>query len=710
MPAAATRRLTRLLVASTVLSAGISAGLSTATSTALAAGPVFASTDTAGCSTPLLERATRGSEVKAESRADLAAAAEVNGLSVRELAAEVAADRTLWLDTCGQSFHVEAADSHQAESFPASGASAAGTTDPGPLTSTFILESNPGAARTVYLDFTGGTVTGTGWNDIYATPAIAVDPFSITAPADTAFTAAELAEIQKAWQVVAEDYAPFDVNVTTKPPAAGAIERSGPSDMTYGTRVLITSGGPIYESCTCGGVAYVNVFNRADAHEYFQPAWVFTSGTSTSGKRLGEAASHEVGHNLGLRHDGTATSSYYSGSAPWAPIMGQSYDQPVTQWSMGEYPGATNFENDVAIIAAQLEVLPDDHADTAVGATGLAATPLDGVITTRTDADAFTFSAAGSTTLTATPGPGFPDLDIRLQIVDSSGVLVAVIDPAVVRLGWSVATGLAATWTAMLPPEPDTYTAVVDGVGTGDPATAGRYSDYASLGHYGVSLVTDTSGGANLAVASTSPAAGRVGVAYRAVPATATGGEAPYAWTAGGLPDGLTLDPVTAVVAGTPTAAGSFSVTVQVRDQSGRSATTAFVVAIDPGSATGVVTAPEVPPAPDVTVAPEPITPPVVSTDPVPVGRFGLVTRARLPRGQVHHRYRTTITTRGAVGKVTWRHSGEVPPGLRLVRRTSGALIVRGSPTQAGRYVITVRARDGSGARSVRRYSVRIIR
>jgi hypothetical protein len=34
-----------------------------------------------------------------------------------------------------------------------------------------------------------------------------------------------------------------------------------------------------------------------------------------------EAASHEIGHNMGLYHDGDQSTPYYEGHGIWAPIM-----------------------------------------------------------------------------------------------------------------------------------------------------------------------------------------------------------------------------------------------------------------------------------------------------------------------------------------------------------------------------------------------------
>lgn len=356
-----------------------------------------------------------------------------------------------------------------------------------PLRDTFRLDSLPGSPRTLYLQFTGATVQGTAFNADYGLGPLTLPPFSITAPADTAFSTAELVQVQKAWQVVAEDFAPFDVDVTTRPPAPEALDRSGPADPTYGATVVVTRGGPLFDACVCGGLAYVGAFAATGAsHAYYQPAVVFAG---RSGDDIGEAISHEAGHLFGLLHDGAGDESYYEGRWPWAPIMGSSYGAPLSQWSLGEYPRATNRQDDVSVIAAGAPVRADDHGDTAATATPLSpGTTLDGLISTRTDVDAFAFTASGAVQVSVAPASMRTDLDAGLRILDAGGTTVATVDPPVRPLRGLQVSGLGATWSATLPPGTATWTAVVDGVGSGTPTTPGRYSDYGSLGPYRITF------------------------------------------------------------------------------------------------------------------------------------------------------------------------------------------------------------------------------
>jgi Putative Ig domain len=77
-----------------------------------------------------------------------------------------------------------------------------------------------------------------------------------------------------------------------------------------------------------------------------------------------------------------------------------------------------------------------------------------------------------------------------------------------------------------------------------------------------------------------------VGQAFSYLPAAA-GGRQPYGWTItmGALPSGLTLNTASGLIAGTPTAAGSFVMAVTVRDQDGRSVGGSLTIkVIDPAT------------------------------------------------------------------------------------------------------------------------------
>lgn len=389
----------------------------------------------------------------------------------------LAADSTTWIDECGKVFVAEHAVA-QAEQVTAEAA----PSEPVP-SDVFALSSRPTSTRTIYLDFDGATYTGTRWQNgaEIVSPAYSVD-------ADrSSFSDVDRAQIYLAWRTVAEDYAPFDVNVTTLRPDPSALTRTTSADQTYGIPVVITPTNSVGSGCGCGGISYVGIFGTVGATDY-QPAWVFTNASGTGGYSVGQIVSHEVGHTFGLSHDGTSQASYYGGAKGWGPIMGASYGRRASHWSSGEYAGANNTEDDTAIIARTAPVLADDHANGALGATRLTAgTPVPGTITTRTDTDAFTFTANARTALTVAGPAGFSNLDVRLTILNSLGGVVATIDPTA-----DVAddASMSATWSVDLPATPATYSAVVDGTGYGAPSEAGRYSDYGSLGAYTVSLAT----------------------------------------------------------------------------------------------------------------------------------------------------------------------------------------------------------------------------
>jgi len=83
-----------------------------------------------------------------------------------------------------------------------------------PLDQTLKLHSKPGSKRTIYLNFVGATLTNTVWNS--SASSITALPFDLDG-VPYSFSTAELERIQHIWQRVAEDYAAFDVDVTTEP-------------------------------------------------------------------------------------------------------------------------------------------------------------------------------------------------------------------------------------------------------------------------------------------------------------------------------------------------------------------------------------------------------------------------------------------------------------------------------------------------------------
>jgi PKD repeat protein len=307
----------------------------------------------------------------------------------------------------------------------------------------------------------------------------------------SSFSDSELRDIQAMWRQVAEDYAPFDINVTTEDPGIDALARSGSGDNEYGSRALITpntayvdtsyvsSSGKIY-NCSCGGVAYVGVFDSTS--QSTQPALVFNGSVNGAG----EAITHEVGHNLGLSHDATSLVSYYqghgTGETGWAPVMGVGYYQALVQWSKGEYQDANQTQDDYAVMVDNgLYPSSDDHGDNPASATtpGFVSSEagpnstVTGTIETPADADVFVIAAgAGPVSISATPVAADPNLDIQIELTDESGSLLALVNPAD-----QLSAGINTTVDA------GTYYIAIEGVGKGDPLGTG-YTDYGSLGGY----------------------------------------------------------------------------------------------------------------------------------------------------------------------------------------------------------------------------------
>lgn len=331
------------------------------------------------------------------------------------------------------------------------------TIKPGVQADVPTLESNPGSAFTIYLDFDGEVVTGTRWN----TPTFGLGDTYTANP--RGFSTGQMEEIFK---YVAQDFIPFDINVTTDRTVFDAtpIEKR--------VMCIFTSSAFVQ----AGGIAQIGSFNT----QYDDPCFVFQSIlqlTATS-------ASHEIGHTMGLYHDATPGTGYYEGHNDWGPLMGIAFDQKLDQWSKGEYKNANNQEDDLAIITQNgFDYREDDHGNSISNSTELnfnndviSGNNL-GLIEQNTDVDAFQFETNG----------GYIDILIENASEKTNlKPLARLLDE----------NGLEITQSTYPHPEtkasfnqylsPGIYYITIEGTGSGDPQGDG-YSDYGSLGDYIIS-------------------------------------------------------------------------------------------------------------------------------------------------------------------------------------------------------------------------------
>ena len=331
-----------------------------------------------------------------------------------------------------------------------------------------IYDSYPFVAPVIFLDFDGHTVSGTGWN--------------FDGPIYCGGAGLDSTQITEVFNRVAEDYRPFTVNVTTD---STKYLNAPPNQRT---RVVITVTSDWYGSA--GGVSFINSFSWGDN----TPCFVFSELLGYKPKSVAEAASHEAGHTLGLRHQSiydtncVKISDYNTGAGmgelSWAPIMGEGYSRNLTTWYNGPSSlGCTEFQDDLDVITSSINGITyrSDYQTTSF-TSGPNETftnnrfTASSIIVRNTDENMFKFSLPSlhSFQLSAIPfnvgsGNDGANLDLKVSLYNNSQTLLN---------SFSSSTALSVIVDTIL--APGTYYFKVQGVGN-------NYApSYAIIGSYSV--------------------------------------------------------------------------------------------------------------------------------------------------------------------------------------------------------------------------------
>lgn len=289
------------------------------------------------------------------------------------------------------------------------------------------LNSLASAQAVIFLDFDGHTVDGTYWN--YNGP-IVCGPSGL-----------DNAQITTIFNRVAEDYRPFNVNITTDSTKFLA------APLNKRMRVIATVSYEWYGSA--GGVAFLGSFTWGDD----SPCFVFTSQLNNNIKYISEACSHEAGHTLSLQHQSVydvncvKTSEYNygygTGEIGWAPIMGVGYYQNLTLWNSGKSSvHCDSIQSDLNVITTMngFSFRSDDYSGTFGGATNAPFVNnhfnINGIVTQSTDMDMFkvTLSANGRFQLNAIPynvgtDNSGSDLDLQVTLYNGAQTQLNVYNP-----------------------------------------------------------------------------------------------------------------------------------------------------------------------------------------------------------------------------------------------------------------------------------------
>jgi hypothetical protein len=285
-------------------------------------------------------------------------------------------------------------------------------------------------------------------------------------------------EMFRVWQCVADQYSMFNLNVTTDASVYNAAKSA--DVLKTGNITFVDQDGRSNACLGCFGTTSAGtLYRNPDNNNY--------------GYGIGMTCAHEMGHQMGMSHDGGSNQSdpeYFVGLAAvqWCPIMGNywygaNWNNQLFQWSRGEYNYATQKQDDLQIMNSgenvpyMVDDIPSSKKMKISPAGVISADDNWGQIEKNTDTDAFTFeigASGGTLNLRLDPLEYLRQLDIAAKIVDENGGTVSSSNLSVNRSAEFKNLSLTA----------GKYSLIIQGGAELTPQTG--FSTYSSLGYYGM--------------------------------------------------------------------------------------------------------------------------------------------------------------------------------------------------------------------------------
>ncbi|MBS1877821.1 MAG: putative Ig domain-containing protein [Acidobacteria bacterium] len=283
----------------------------------------------------------------------------------------------------------------------------------------------------------------------------------------------------------------------------------------------------------------------------------------------------------------------------------------------------------------------------------------------------FFLTITSAPTCTFTISPTNPQLS-------SAGGLVTIVVTTADGCGWTAVSN--SSWI--------TINSGASGTGYGgavlsvDPNSGAARTGSATVAGQTVTVTQSAAGssGGSLSIVTTTLPTAVVGAAYTAT-FTATGGTAPYRWsTPSAMPSGLTLNPTTGGISGTPLTAGTYTLPMTLTDAVGTTQNRAFTLSV---------------------VTSNGHTPPSITNTSFPGGTVGIP-------------YQELLTSVGSCASVFSAppvytlSSGTLPPGLQVLAIDQTRYAIAGTPTQTGAFAFAITVTDACGGSSSASFSITI--